>query len=161
MPRPELIIEAIEPAEGDPQLNIAELEFNGALDMANHFVRNCFLLKIRKTHQHIILKILLGPSDQTRGHSDLSDHYRLIGYSSAGGGMLWTTSAPDKVPTLHIGSHSERFYSVPPEILEHIKMPIAEALRMSGAQFRKIILCTTEEPHPIWKEEPYCQLLNR
>jgi len=160
MPLPELTIEAIEPAEGDPQLNIQELEYNEDANLANYLARNCFLLKVRKRNQIIICKVLLGPADQKHGHTELDNHYNTRGFQTGGGGMLWITPAHENEPELHIGSHSERFYSVPPEILELVKIPIAEVLRMSGAQFRQIILCPTKEPHPIWEREPYNELIN-
>lgn len=157
MPQPDLVIEAVAPI----QLNIPALDFEGDLSAANWNAHNCFLLKVlAENHRKIVLRILMGPADETHGHSDLNQHHYMPRFVSAGGGMIWTKPILASESQLHIGSHSEMFYSVPYPIMELIQHPIAEILRDAGASFKEIILCPDEAPHPVWNQEPFNALLN-
>jgi|GEM_PF-6405530 len=160
MPTYALKIEVVKPSETDPQLDINGLEYCGDANSANKAAKNCFLLRIREIERTIILKVLLGYADQTHGNGFLNNHYNTTGFTSAGGGMLWT--APPETEDrnqLCIGSYSGVYNAVPERILELIKEQIAEVLRGAGAEFDSIVLCPTGDTHPNWKREPYCSLV--
>jgi hypothetical protein len=160
MQKPYFTVDVIGVIENGDYFDPTQMEQECDAISANYKARACFLLKVLVDQRTIICKVLLGIANETCGHRALSDNNRLPRFVSAGGGMLWTTPRTEGNDIeLRIGSFSESFYSVPASILRLVGDKIAEKVRDMGVTFDSINICPAKEPHPIWKEDPYKELM--
>jgi len=61
---------------------------------------------------------------------------------------------------LHFRCRKSELYSVPKEIIEEISIVIVDFFRRAGIEFERVRICPTGDPHPLWKDEPYNELID-